>query len=127
MVDLRRLVAALAVAAVVVAAAVLPAASAPVVHTVGSVTRHAAKFVGREVTMRGYLLARADGYILFSDEPGGRIGRYDLPVAGDGIDQIAPGQRTIIEGTFLDQGLTALNGNPDHLELTKPPRSASGG
>jgi hypothetical protein len=102
-----------------------PANAGPVVHTVGSVTRHSAKFVGQEVAMRGYLLARADGYILFSDEPGGRIGRYDLPVTGDGIDQIAPGKRTIIEGTVLDHGLMALNGNPDHLELTQPPRLSS--
>jgi hypothetical protein len=125
MVDPRHLGAALAAAALVVAAAVLPAASAPVVHKVGAVTRHAAKFVGQDVVMRGYLLARADGYILFSDEPGGRIGRYDLPVTGDGIDRIAPGQRTVIEGTFLDHGLTASNGNPDHLELTKPPQLSS--
>ena len=74
--------------------------------------------------MRGYLLARENGYILFSDEPGGRIGRYDLPVTGDGIDGIVPGKRFVIEGTFLDHGLTASNGNPDHLELVKPPQPA---
>ncbi len=123
MVDLRHLGAALA-AALVVAAAVQPAASAPTVHKVGAVTRHAAKFIGQDVTMRGYLLARESGYILFSDEPGGRIGRYDLPVAGNGIDAIVPGKRYIIEGRFLDHGLKALNGNPDHLELTQPPQPA---
>ncbi len=122
MADLRRLAAALAAAALVGAAAVHPAASAPVVHKVGAVTRHAAKFIGQDVVMRGYLLARADGYILFSDEPGGRIGRYDLPVTGAGIDAIVAHKRYVIEGMFLDHGLTASNGNPDHLELTKPPQ-----
>ena len=111
-------------AATALAAAVYPAASAPTVHKVGAVTRHAAKFIGQDVVMRGYLLARENGYILFSDEPGGRIGRYDLPVTGDGIDKIVPRKRYVIEGTFLDHGLTALNGNPDHLELVKPPQPA---
>ncbi len=123
MVDLRHLGAALA-AALVVAAAAHPAGAAPVVHKVGAVTRHAAKFIGQDVAMRGYLLARKNGYILFSDEPGGRIGRYDLPVSGAGIDAIVPGKRFVIEGTFLDHGLKASNGNPDHLELTQPPQLA---
>ena len=115
---------ALAAGAIVAVAAVHPAASAPVVHKVGAVTRHAAKFIGQDVTMRGYLLARRNGYILFSDEPGGRIGRYDLPVSGTGIDQIVAHKRYVIEGTFLDHGLKASNGNPDHLELSKPPQLA---
>jgi len=125
MADLRRLGAAGAAVALVVAAAVHPAASAPTVHKVGAVTRHAAKFIGQDVTMRGYLLARENGYILFSDEPGGRIGRYDLPVSGAGIDQTVPGKRFVIEGRFLDHGLKASNGNPDHLELTQPPQPAA--
>ena len=102
----------------------IPPAPRPTVHKVGAVTRHAAKFIGQDVVMRGYLIARESGYILFSDEPGGRIGRYDLPVTGDGIDGIVPGKRFVIEGTFLDHGLTASNGNPDHLELTAPPQLA---
>ncbi len=77
-------------AAAVVAAPRFPRRAAPVVNKVGAVTRHAARFVGQEVAMRGYLLARENGYILFSDEPGGRIGRFDLPVTGTGIDQIVP-------------------------------------
>jgi hypothetical protein len=124
MVDLRHLGTALAAAALVAGAAVHPAASAPTVHKVGAVTRHAPAFIGQDVVMRGFLLARENGYILFSDEPGGRIGRYDLPVTGDGIDQIAPRKRYVIEGRFLDHGLTASNGNPDHLELTQPPQPA---
>ncbi len=124
MADLRRLGAAVVAAAWMGVAVVQPAASAPIVHKVGAVTRHAAKFIGQQVTMRGYLLARRKGYILFSDEPGGRIGRYDLPVSGAGIDGIVPHKRYLIEGTFLDHGLTASNGNPDHLELTAPPQLA---
>jgi hypothetical protein len=123
MVDLRHLGAALA-AALVVGVAVHPAAAAPTVHKVGAVTRHAPAFIGQDVVMRGYLLARENGYILFSDEPGGRIGRYDLPVSGAGIDQIVPRNRYVIEGKFLDHGLKALNGNPDHLELSQPPQLA---
>ena len=110
--------------AAVLIALTYPAASAPVIHKVGAVTRHAAKFIGQDVAMRGYMLVRRDGYILFSDEPGGRIGRYDLPVSGNGIDQIQPRKRYVIEGRFLDHGLKASNGNPDHLELTAPPRLA---
>ncbi len=125
MADLRRRPGAvLAAAALVGAAAIHPAAAAPAVHSVGSITRHATKFVGQEVVMRGYLLASEAGYVLFSDEPGGRIGRYDLPVTGAGIAAIEPRKRYVIEGTFLDHGLVASNGNPDHLELTKPPQLA---
>jgi hypothetical protein len=123
MADLRRSLRSV-VAAAVVAVAAHPAGAAPLVHKVGAVTRHAAKFIGQDVTMRGYLLARESGYILFSDEPGGRIGRYDLPVTGAGIEGIVPGKRFVIEGTFLDHGLTASNGNPDHLELNQPPQPA---
>jgi hypothetical protein len=125
MAHLRRLPQTVLIAAAVAGAvAVDTAASAPVVHKVGAVTRHASTFVGQDVALSGYLLAREDGYILFSDEPGGRISRYDLPVTGDGIDQVAPRTRYLIEGSFLDHGLKASNGNPDHLELTKPPQVA---
>ena len=124
MADTRNLLPPILGAAVLVALT-YPAVSAPAIHKVGAITRHAAKFVGQDVAMRGYMLARADGYILFSDEPGGRIGRYDLPVSGGGIDQIQPGKRYVIEGRFLDHGLKASNGNPDHLELTAPPQLAA--
>lgn len=123
MADLRHLLPALAVAAAITAAA-LPATAAPAIHSVGSITRHAKKFIGKDVVMHGYLLARRKGYILFSDEPSGRIGRYDLPVTGTGIDAILPHTRYVISGRFLDHGLTASNGNPDHLELTSPPQPA---
>ena len=89
---------------------------------VGAVTRHAERFVGQHVLLSGYLLARDAGYILFSDEPRGKISRYDLPVAGAGIDQMMPTKRYLIEGEFLDRGLAASNGNRYQLELSAPPR-----
>ena len=125
MAHLRRLLHPVLMATAVAAAiSTHAAAAAPVVHKVGAVTRHASTFIGQDLVLSGYFLAREDGYILFSDEAGGRISRYDLPVTGVGIDQIAPRTRYLIEGKFLDQGLTASNGNPDHLELAKPPQVA---
>lgn len=97
------------------------AAGAPLVHSVGSVTRHAQQYVDRQVTLRGYLLAREADYVLFSDEPGGKISRYDLPVVGPGVDQMLPKQRYVLEGLLLDHGLTATNGSPVHLEISTPP------
>ena len=99
-------------------------AGEPVPLKVGAVTRHAEKFVGQHVLLVGYLLARESGYIFFSDEARGRITRYDLPVAGPGLDQMAPMKRYLIEGEFLDHGLAASNGSPYHLELSTPPRPA---
>ncbi len=116
------LIAAVGVAVTLGGAAATPA---PVVHKVGAVTRHAAKYAGQDIVLTGYLLAREPGYVLFSDEPGGRIGRYDLPVSGDGIDQLQPRTKYVIEGTFLDHGLTASNGNAYHLALTAPPQPAT--
>jgi hypothetical protein len=97
-------------------------AAEPTVHKVGAVTRHAGKFVGQHVLLSGYPLAREQGYILFSDEPRGRISRYDLPVVGAGVDKMRRTKRYLIEGEFLDHGLTASNGSRYHLELSAPPR-----
>ena len=113
------LAAAAAVSAMVVTVAA--DAASPVIHKVGAVTRHAAHYLNQDVMLRGYLLARGNGYVLFSDEPGGKISRYDLPVVGPGVDQMKPMQRYVVEGTFLDHGLSASNGSPVHLELTAPP------
>jgi hypothetical protein len=97
-------------------------APAPALRRVGAVTRHPNRYVGEVVRLSGFLLKREPGYILFSDEPGGRVGRFDLPVTGRGIDEIQPRHRYHIEGRFLDGGLAAANGNPYHLELSAPPR-----
>jgi len=97
-------------------------ADQPTPLKVGAVTRHAERFVGQHVLLSGYLLARDAGYILFSDEPRGKISRYDLPVAGPGIDQIMPTKRNLIEGEFLDRSVAASNGSQYQLELSAPPR-----
>ena len=58
-----------------------PAAAAPApIYTIGYVTWYAAKYVDQVVTLRGYLLAREKDYVLFSDEPKGKISAHDLPV-----------------------------------------------
>ena len=85
-------------------------ASSPAPLKVGAVTRHAAGFLGRHVLLGGYLLARETGYILFSDEPSGRISPYDLPVLGPGIDRMLPMKKILIEGTFLHRDVAASNG-----------------
>ncbi len=115
----------IALAAGVAASLSAPArAGDPAPLKVGAVTRHADGFVGQHVVLRGYLLAREPGYILFSDEARGRISRYDLPVTGAGIERMAPMRKYVIEGEFLDHGLAAGNGSPYHLELSAPPREA---
>ena len=98
--------------------------AASTIHSVGSVTRHANHYIGQHLVLRGYLLAQRPGYILFSDEPGGSISRFDLPVTGTGAGAMLPRQRYLIEGDFLDHGLAANNGNSDHFELSSPPRPA---
>jgi hypothetical protein len=91
-------------------------------HTVGEVTRHALQFVGQNVLLKGYLLKKESGYIIFSDEPTGSISSYDLPVTGASIDLIQPKKLYLIEGTFLDHGLISSNGNKFHLKLTTAPK-----
>jgi hypothetical protein len=98
-----------------------PVAAAGPIHKVGAVTRHAAKFIGQTVVLEGYVLATEGGYILFSDEPTGKISVHDLPVTGAGADALQPLKKYLIEGTFLDHGLTASNGSIYHLELGTPP------
>ncbi len=94
-------------------------------HTVGDVTRYAQLFVGQTVLIRGYLLKKETGYVIFSDEPTGSISSFDLPVTGQGIDLMQPNQAYLVQGTFLGQGLTASNGNVYHLELSSPPMPTS--
>ena len=117
--------------AIAVGAAVLVVAlgsqaggAANAVHKVGAVTWHAAKFVGKDVVLEGYVLAKEPGYVLFSDEATGKITAHDLPVAGPGDDTMQTKTKYVIEGVFLDQGLSASNGSPYHLELTDLPAAA---
>jgi hypothetical protein len=94
------------------------AASAPL--KIGAVTRHASRYVGKPVTLAGYLLAQEKGYVLVSDEPGGKAGHYDLPVTGPGVGDLKPKVRYVFEGRLLGKGLVAVNGDPVHLELSTP-------
>ncbi len=110
-------VAIFALAVIVADTTPLKAATAPAIHKVGAVTRHASNFVGQVVFLSGYLLAREQGYILFSDEPKGKISQYDLPVVGAGIDQMIPMKKYVIEGRFVDGDLVTSNANKYHLEL----------
>ena len=90
-------------------------------YTVGEVTRHAQSFVGQTVLIRGYLLQKENGYVIFSDEATGSISSFDLPVTGQGFDLMQANQAYLLQGVFLGQGLTASNGNAYHLELSSPP------
>jgi hypothetical protein len=112
----------LAMATVVAAQAL--AANAPLVRKVGEVTRHARQFVDRDVVLIGYLLVREKNYVLFSDEPRGKVSVHDLPVSGEALDQMQSMTKYLIEGKFLDHGLEASNGSRYHLELTAEPRTA---
>lgn len=98
------------------------ASTTPSLFTVGQVTRHVSQFIGQQVQIQGYLLRKDNGYIIFSDEPTGTIGRYDLPVTGTGIETMQSGQKYELVGKFLGSGLSSSNGNPDHLELDNLPQ-----
>ena len=107
-------------------AAALPWAVADTaVHKVGQVTWHRFKFVDQEIALVGYVLVREKDYVLFSDEPSGKVSAHDLPVSGAGFDQMELLKKYLIKGGFLDHGLAASNGNSYHLELTALPREAS--
>ena len=93
------------------------------VRTVGSVSRHPTDFVGKTVTLSGTMIRTEGDYIIISDETGGAVGLYDLPVVGDGIDIPLPGKTYLFTGTLVQGGLKASNGNPYHLELTRPPQT----
>ena len=89
--------------------------------TVGSVTRHAAGFIGKIVNLNGVLLKSEGNYVIISDESTGAISSFDLPVIGTGISQIVPGTHYQFTGTFVKGGLTSSNHSAYHLELTQPP------
>lgn len=98
-----------------------PMVSAFPIYTVGEITRHTGQFVGQTVLIKGYLIKKEPGYIIFSDEPTGLISSYDLPITGQNIDLLQSNHLYSVEGTFLDHGLVSSNGNKFHLELTTAP------
>lgn len=100
-------------------AAVAAGTSAPL--KVGAVTWHTARYAGKKITLRGYLLRREAGYLIFSDEAGGSLSAHDLPVTGTGLDSVEPRRAYTLSGRLVKGGLAAVNGNPYHLELSAPP------
>jgi len=102
------------------ALAASPALALPI-HSVGHVTWHPKRYAGQMVEMRGYLLRREKGYVLFSDEPGGSVSAHDLPVTGTGALDMKARQKYLLTGRFVKGGLKAANHNPYHLALTVPP------
>jgi hypothetical protein len=95
--------------------------STPPAQSVGSVTRHAASYIGKSVVLQGYLLKSETGDIIFSDEPTGSISIYDLPVTGNGITSIVAKHEYLLQGTFIKQSLPASNGSTYRLELSNIP------
>lgn len=77
------------------------------------------------VTITGYVLAKDAGYVLFADEPTGKISSHDLPVIGPGIDQMQLTKKYVLTGQFVACGLRASNGNSYHLELAAAPLEAA--
>ena len=119
-----RLAVVLCMAGLACAAGLRWAVADTAVHKVGQVTWHPFKFVDQEVALVGYVLVREKDYVLFSDEPRGKVSAHDLPVSGAGFDQMELLKKYLIKGRFLDHGLAASNGNSYHLELTALPREA---
>src|SRR5665213_3199642 len=82
----------------------------PIVHKVGAVTWNPKKYLSKPVSVRGYVLALGDGYVLFSDEATGAISAHDLPVTGAGIETMVLKGKYTLEGNFVAGGLKASNG-----------------
>ena len=106
------------------ALAALPAMAATPIHKIGKVTWHAERYAGQTLELTGFLLTRGDGYVLFSDEAGGKVSAHDLPVTGPGLDGLKRGVRYYLHGVFVKGGLAASNGNPYHFELVEAPGTA---
>ena len=128
MVKLRRLFLRVVMVTVAVfagaAAGTAEGAGAPIVYKIGAVTWHAARFINQDLVLMGYVLSRGDGYVLFSDEPGGSVSAHDLPVAGAGLDVLLPKVKYILRGHFERSGLPASNGNLYRLVLSSLPQKS---
>lgn len=92
--------------------------------TVGAVSRHASTYLNQEVKIQGYVLSKQQGYVIFSDEPTGAIGYYDLPVAGLGVGDMLSGTKYLLDGTLVPSTLGAINKNPYELQLLSLPQPA---
>jgi hypothetical protein len=89
----------------------------PKIYLVGNITFHAANFVNKYIKITGYIIARENGYIIFSDEKIDTPNPHDLPVTGSGLDKILPLHKYVLSGQFVYGGLVASNNNPYHFEV----------
>lgn len=117
----RRLMVA-ALAAMVVAAPAF--ADSPKPLKVGKVTWHAAKFIGKDVTLIGYPLELPPATVYFSDEATGKIGPHDLAVTGPGLDTVQIGHKYVLTGAFKKADQPFSNTSRVVLELAAPPAEA---
>ncbi|MBZ9708638.1 hypothetical protein FJ970_19460 [Mesorhizobium sp. B2-1-8] len=120
--SIRRMFACSALAALMIlTSAATSADAAGALHRIGAVTWQPKRYIGQELELMGFPLARHSDYVLFSDEAHGRISAHDLPVVGSGIAGLELHRRYRIRGNFVRGGLKASNGSQYHLELTAPP------
>ena len=98
-------------------------AATPAIQKVGAITWHAAKYASKFITVSGYVLAKDADYVLFSDEPTGKISSHDLPVTGPGVEQLQLTKKYVLTGQFVAGGLHASNGSAYHLELAATPQA----
>jgi hypothetical protein len=89
--------------------------------TIGSVTRHPEQYIGASMQLRGYLLEMNGGIAIFSDEAGGAVSSFDLPVVGSGVQDLMLNRPYTLVGTFTSGNPAAQNGSTYRLELSMPP------
>jgi hypothetical protein len=114
-----------ALAAIVLASPVAVLADTAQPLKIGKVTFHAAKYVGKDVTLVGYPLQLPPGTVYFSDEATGKIGPHDLAVTGPGLDTVQIGHKYVLTGTFKKAGKAFSNASQVVLELSQPPAEAN--
>ncbi len=96
------------------------------VRSVGAVTWHANKFIGKTVKLKGFVLSLSHGEVLFSDEGTGAISPHDLPIQGPGSETLELHHRYLLVGIFVKDDALHSNGSPYHLLLTAQPTPADG-
>lgn len=88
---------------------------------VGKVTWHAAKFIGKDVTLIGYPLELPPATVYVSDEATGKIGPHDLAVTGPGLDRLQLRHKYVLTGAFKKSDQPFSNMSRVVLELSAPP------
>jgi hypothetical protein len=113
-----------ALAALLLALPTVALADAAKPLKIGKVTWHAAKYLGKDVTLVGYPLQLPPGTVYFSDEATGKIGPHDLAVTGPGLDTVQIGHKYVLTGTFRKAGQRFSNASQVVLELSQAPVEA---